>query len=464
MSRILNLNNLSAAPLAMSTYRLRFAVIAALFGNDEQGELLHISDTETTWQDTGATTPSTAVGHPIARVDGLVNSQNATQSTAGNRPVFALASGQLYARSDWVDDALLITLPDLGSDATIAYASLSAGAIIQQGQTISGEQSIPLDTAAVIYLDRALTAAEESTVRSWLDAVLNVPRDVHHASTNAPASSNQSLRIDTTGGGRFTIIWGDGTVSYSRPSISTVTKQYAAPYAGPVMISTNTGMTRWDSLAGHWNFDISQLPSGLTFYRNRGSNTTSGDISQLPVGLTSYDNRGSNTTAGDISQLPSGLTIYDNQGSNTTAGDISQLPAGLTLYDNRGSNTTSGDIGQLPAGLTVYQNQGNNTTAGDISQLPSGLTFYDNRGSNTASMPSTNWGAATVNYRLMHNVGAGMSQSDVDNLLVAADENVTSWAVEQRITLTGANAAPSSVGLAAKTSLEAKGVTVQVNS
>ena len=56
-----------------------------------------------------------------------------------------------------------------------------------------------------------------------------------------------------------------------------------------------------------------------------------------------------------------------------------------------------------------------------------------------------------------------MAQAAVDNMLVAADTNVVSWASEKSVALAGLNAAPSATGLAAKSSLEGKGVTVTVN-
>ena len=159
--------------------------------------------------------------------------------------------------------------------------------------------------------------------------------------------------------------------------------------------------------------DIGNLPVGLTYYSNTGSNTTSGDVNNLPVGLTYYLNTGSNTTSGDIGNLPTGLTFYSNTGFNTTSGDVNNLPVGLTFYLNTGSNTTSGDIGNLPVGLTYYSNSGSNTTFGDIGNLPTGLAFYSNTGSNTTSGDIGNLSVGLTHYS---NIGSNTTFGDIDNL------------------------------------------------
>ena len=79
------------------------------------------------------------------------------------------AASLWYAAFDQVDDALAVTVPDLGSDAVVAYADES-GVTILEGQTI--DSSYPLITSerlfALAIWDDPLTEAEKSAVRSIL--------------------------------------------------------------------------------------------------------------------------------------------------------------------------------------------------------------------------------------------------------------------------------------------------------
>ena len=84
-------------------------------------------------------------------------------------------------------------------------------------------------------------------------------------------------------------------------------------------------------------------------------------------------------------------------------------------------------------------------------------------GDNTTSAATATWSASSVGFQWFACRGAGMSETSVDNVLVALDNGVSSWDGEKTINLRGLNAPPSSVGLAAKSSLESKGVTVYVN-
>ena len=74
-----------------------------------------------------------------------------------------------YAAFDQVDDALSVSVPDLGSDAVVAYADEN-GVTILEGQTI--DSSYPLITSerlfALAIWDDPLTEAEKSAVRSIL--------------------------------------------------------------------------------------------------------------------------------------------------------------------------------------------------------------------------------------------------------------------------------------------------------
>lgn len=73
---------------------------------------------------------------------------------------------------DAVDDSLNVTLPDLGSAATLFYAT-EAGSVILPGQTIGAGPFDVLrgtNTFAAGAINRALTAAETATLTRYLDA------------------------------------------------------------------------------------------------------------------------------------------------------------------------------------------------------------------------------------------------------------------------------------------------------
>ena len=74
---------------------------------------------------------------------------------------------------DGVDDAMPATLPDLGTDAAVAYAS-DQGVTILTGQTIgAGDFDILRDKQlfAMVILDRAMTASETDGLTAYLEGV-----------------------------------------------------------------------------------------------------------------------------------------------------------------------------------------------------------------------------------------------------------------------------------------------------
>jgi hypothetical protein len=65
------------------------------------------SDHSTTWQDVAGTTPATAAGDPVARIDDKSgNGNHLLQATSGNRPILRTSSGLWYLEFDGVNDSL----------------------------------------------------------------------------------------------------------------------------------------------------------------------------------------------------------------------------------------------------------------------------------------------------------------------------------------------------------------------
>lgn len=76
-----------------------------------------------------------------------------------------------YLFDDNVDDALLATIPDLGTDATLAFAAGGSTTILT-GQTIGAGSFDVLraaETNAVVVVDRALTAPQTTNLTQYLD-------------------------------------------------------------------------------------------------------------------------------------------------------------------------------------------------------------------------------------------------------------------------------------------------------
>lgn len=128
------------------------------------------SDTSTLFQDTAGTTPA-GVGDPVGLVlDKSGNDNHLTAPSDAARPVYAVSeSGDKLLQSDEVDDELSVTLPDLGTDVTIAYTTQSE-LRINEGETVgAGEYTLPqVDLLNYLMIDRQLTKSEKIELIRYL--------------------------------------------------------------------------------------------------------------------------------------------------------------------------------------------------------------------------------------------------------------------------------------------------------
>lgn len=129
------------------------------------------SDTSTLFQDAGGTTPVSSAGDPVGLVlDKSGNDNHLTAPSDAARPVYAVSeSGDKLLQSDEVDDELSVTLPDLGTDVTIAYTTQSE-LRINEGETVgAGEYTLPqVDLLNYLMIDRQLTKSEKIELIKYL--------------------------------------------------------------------------------------------------------------------------------------------------------------------------------------------------------------------------------------------------------------------------------------------------------
>lgn len=90
----------------------------------------------------------------------------------GFQPLYKVSGAVKYI--DFVDgnDVLQIGFPDgaPGTNCTVAYASPGVGAIILTGQTVGTDYAFANDFAALVIVDRPLTAGETAGLTTWLNA------------------------------------------------------------------------------------------------------------------------------------------------------------------------------------------------------------------------------------------------------------------------------------------------------
>ena len=141
----------------------------SLFAGGEDGAWYDPSDISSLFQDTAGTTPIVTSGQTIARVnDKSGNDLNATQPATAARPSYIVDADGAFIQHDPVDDALTVTLPDLGTVATVAYVTRSEVRLLED-QTISGSYTLPQqELAGFVVIDRALTFAEKVNLIRYL--------------------------------------------------------------------------------------------------------------------------------------------------------------------------------------------------------------------------------------------------------------------------------------------------------
>jgi hypothetical protein len=186
-----------------------------LFAGGENGFWYDLSDLSTLWQDIGATSPITADGQLIARIDDKSgHSFNATQSVSGSRPTFKDVSGVRF--SEHVSDHLSVggsisTLAFLHKDGGTGIAILLRAGNVANPDAVYGLIGNNAGTAAnvgiTIFSDDRSSQAINDGARLTVTSN-NFPDFVYsHVSTDnvLPSNADHSLYSNTPSGGPMDI-------------------------------------------------------------------------------------------------------------------------------------------------------------------------------------------------------------------------------------------------------------------
>ncbi|SDY39586.1 hypothetical protein SAMN05421754_100887 [Nitrosomonas sp. Nm58] len=121
---------------------------------------------------TGTNTNNQSVIIHSAQYETVTETATAYQQTFGNYDVYEPGFNQVYWLDyDGVDDALVSTNPDLGTNATRARATIG-GAVIEQGLTLGVNLTLSTDNLGLIVINRPLTQDELSALTSYLNSIV----------------------------------------------------------------------------------------------------------------------------------------------------------------------------------------------------------------------------------------------------------------------------------------------------
>src|SRR5688500_2559990 len=115
------------------------AEVRALFAAGEQGAWYDPSDFSTMFQDSAGTTPVTAAGQPVGKInDKSGRGNHATQATAGSRPQLTQdASGFYYLAFDGVDKSLATSNVDFSAtDKVTLWAGVTKSSDAARGMLV----------------------------------------------------------------------------------------------------------------------------------------------------------------------------------------------------------------------------------------------------------------------------------------------------------------------------------------
>jgi len=377
-----------------------------------------ILDVSTLSQDAAGTTPVTATGQPIGRVqDKSIYGKHATQITGTNRPVIPAAGYRL--RSDFTDDVL--DAPALGVDCDM-YINTPYG--WYKSQIHNTGWRLPLGDSTQIICANGLNAAQEAAIGRFF----GTPRQFAVMVGNNTTVSNL---VVYTGGGTTTMTFvGDNGVSVTKGLSADTNSSFDLTIDG---LTAPVAVIWPESLVGNTQF------SRFYCYTNSLTGAVPNLYGNTALYVFAYNNNQLTGSIPDLSNNSSLSLLY--LANNQLTGSIPDLSNNLALTR-----------------LDCYVNK----LTGSIPDLSNNLAlnmfqFYGNK--------LTDYAGGTVSITLGSVYGHDtntLTQSAIDALLAAlvAANRISGTRV---INLSGNNASPSLAGYADKATLVARGWTVTTN-
>ena len=343
---------------------------------------------------------------------------HAVQATASFRPNYKTDDTLFWLGSDEVDDSLIATLPNLGTNATVWY-STEAGSTILTAQTVSGSFEIlrGANTYAVGAVDRALTAGETTDLTTYLDAkrgAVVTGQTVTGASYSDP---------DTFGSGTVVpgavSITGSAVASITSFGVGTLTALYTltgASYsdpdtfgAGSVATSysiagtnyTNTNTVGAGTLSTSYTIDGVAYSDADTF--GNGSFDTPGPLQTL-TGVVYADADVFGTGSLSTSYSMAGASYIDPDSFGSSSLTTSYTINGVSYSDADTFGTGAIDAGASPQTLT-----GVTYSDPDSFGVGSLTSSYNIDGVAYSDADSYGVGTLTVLYSIV-----GVTYSDAD--------------------------------------------------
>ena len=284
----------------------------------------------------------------------------------------------------------------LANDTGVDEATLVAGSEVDAVVIQNADGTFNVEALACIGSFDYQSAAGCVATVSWDWS----QRDPKTFTLSTAGETLASLALVLSGGGDYTVDWGDGNTDTGTSSAGVyVSNAYASAYTGDITV-TYSGceeVTELRSNQNHFDFDVANIPAtvGTSTFIVQGQNTISGDVANIPatVGTSTFYVQGLNTISGDVANIPVtvGTSTFNVAGQSTISGDVANIPVtvGTAAFNVTGQNTISGDIANIPAtvGTSNFSVFGQNTISGDVVNIPATVgtsTFYIT-GKNTIS-------------------------------------------------------------------------------
>ena len=392
---------------------------ATLFAAGEPGGWYDPSDLSTMFQDTAGTTPVTATGQTVARInDKSGRGNHATQATAAQRPQY-----QVYSKpalnGDFVDDNMTFN----GSTMTACESAYAT----ENGWMVGGASGSNYGALSRVPLGRVTGYIVNPNIKTNADQLTSYFGVPQYYFVGMTTDSTVFHRIDSPAGAYPITYVGANGVTYTQTANNLTTDLIAQGLTSPFTmlvpkaVMSDNQMTRFYCNSNQLTGSIPDLSANTAltqFYCD--INRLTGNIPDLSANtaLTQFLCY-SNQLTGNIPDLSANTALtlfYCN--SNQLTGNIPDLSANtaLTLFHCNSNQLTGWSGGTVSADLGSFQAQNNLLTQAAVDAI---LAAFVAAGRTTGT-------------RILNIGGTG-------------------------------NAAPSAAGLADKATLESRGWTVTTN-